>query len=312
MLQKTIDPERGTQMSTDLLGIDTAIEDSIPSQEVDTEVDDALENEEETDDNAKDDEGDDEGDEKQDSEKAGDDESDSETDENEPDKKETRYQKRTSQLQQNINDLTKQRYQLERENEEYRRASEDRKPDLPPQPDPNSYSYKTEEERVAAQRQYDYDMGQWNSKVESINEQHSKRDEVRIQKEQQHYFAKMEKEPSVFGKYNDAVKSLENLKMTPELHSALQHEDNSADLFCFLGSNPGIAKTVLSMPGYQQARELAKISLKLSSAVDRQKNKKSKAPKPAAKTPKGKGPAPKKDPGKMSAEEWAKSQGYMT
>lgn len=194
-------------------------------------------------------------------------------------KKKDRYQER-------IDHKTRENYELKARIAQLEEERDAKPPELPPQPDPANYRYRNEEERIQAQRQFDYDMGKWQSEVERINTEHANRGQVKIQNEQRQYFTKMSGEKSIYGEYDTALRNLSNYKMTPELHNALLHDSNNTDLFCFLGNNPKLADEVFKLRGYQQSYRLAEISYKLQAAKVRSKAKPSSAPAPTGK-PKG-------------------------
>lgn len=304
-------------MTVDLLDIDAAIDESFPTPENDTPEGDKPEEktEEGNEKDGKDKEGDKKG--EKDSQKPDKhDETDKEGDETgkKPDEKDTPSPKQKGdRVQKRFDEMTRDKYRLQRENEELRRQLDSREPDLPTKPDPHNYAFdpNIKGSYEMAKAKFERDMGKWEAKVEGIKEEHSNRTLRKVEAEQTRYYSKMANQKSVFGNFDSSKRVLHDI-LTPEMHDALIHESNATDLFCFFGSHPQIAEEVFSMSGYQQSREIARIAMKLRNAVEGKKPKTTKAPEPPAKAPKGGGGTPKKDPSKMTPEEWAKDQGYTT
>lgn len=231
----------------------------------------------------------------------------------EPPQKLSRAEMRAAQIQENIKNLTTEKYRLMQENEQLRLEQESRPPEFPPKPDPNKYTFdkNVQGDRERAIAQFNQDVGKWEAACESIKTAHENKGAQRIQSEQQRYFSKMAAEKSVYGDYGTAVQTLGSFKMTPELHEALAHDDNNTDLFCFLGNpkNRAVANEVFGLKGYSQARKLAEISVKLQAAKSRQQAKPSSAKTPVGKPKGGKGGAGGIDFDKMSDADYRKLMG---
>jgi hypothetical protein len=282
-------------MSTDLMDIDAAIEESLPTEsepEGDEPTDEGKQDES-GDDKGKKDEPDEgkegkEGKEGEKPDKPAEEGKEGEEPREKPDETEPEPPKKKNRYNERLEYVAAERARLRRENEELRQQLESKEPELPPQPDPQKYQFDPNipGQRDAAVARYNQDLGKWQADVERITEEHKNRDQTRVRREQEEYFHKMSAEKSIYGDFQTSVRRLAHLQITPELHDALKHEDNAADLFNFLGSRPDIAESVLSMRGYQQARKLAEIALKLRYAQERKKTKQTKAPEPPAKTPK--------------------------
>ena len=283
----------------DLMDIDTAIEKSFPTIDDEEIVEDEEKTTEE--DNSEDgdkSETEEEGDKK---EKKGDEEEEEEKDddseEEDGEKKEktppVKKAKKENKVQKRFDEMTRERYQLRKENEELRRRLESREPEIPEQPDPKKFEN---------QRDYDFAMGQWQAKVEGIKEKTAQREQIRVQNEAQQYQAKIQSNKSKYKDFDRALQNIAHIDITPELHDALYHSDDATQLLYFLGKNPSIAEDVLSMSSHQQSRKLAEISVKLK-AASKKKKVVSDAPKPPAKVKKGSGTSPAKNIDNMSFEE---------
>jgi hypothetical protein len=207
-------------------------------------------------------------------------------------------------VQKRIDELTREKYQLRRELDEVKKQIELKEPDLPPKPDPKDYTFepKNPESLKEAQRKFDFDTGKWQAKVDGIKENLEQRDAKRIELERSEYQSRIKTEKVKYPDFESAVNSISHIPMTPELHDALHIEDDATDLLYFLGKHPAIAEDVLSLPSHRQSRKLAEISIKLKLAQERKKVVVSKAPSPPAKVSGGGGG--KKDPSKMSAQEY--------
>jgi hypothetical protein len=283
----------------DLMDIDTAIEESFPTNEDEevVEKDDETTEEDDSKDGDKsetEEEGEKEAekeDEKEEEKK--DDDSEEEEDEKTEKKPPEKKARKENKVQKRFDEMTRERYQLRKENEELRRRLESREPEIPEQPDPKKFKN---------QRDYDFAMGQWQAKVEVIKHESEQREQTRIQNETQQYQAKIQSEKSKYEDFDRALQNIAHIDITPELHDALYHSDNATQLLYFLGKNPSIAEDVLSMSSHKQSRKLAEISIKLKNA-GKKKKVVSDAPKPPAKVKKGSGTSPAKNIDNMSFEE---------
>lgn len=285
-------------MDTDLLDIDTAIEESFSEPEPETDEKDVGKDEKDTVDAESEEKGESEKKSKDEPEKDGEGKKKDEEETGDDPAKEKPKPKRGDKR---IDQLLHERSKLRRENEELRSQIKTKGPELPMQPDPKDYK---------DQREYDFAMGGWQKEVESAKAESGKQKERQIAQEADRYQARIRTEKVKYSDFDTVVSDISDIPITPELHDALG-EEGSVDLLYFLGRNPAIAENVLSLKSHSQSRKLAEISMKVKSAAGKKKKVVSSAPKPPAKVGGG-GASAKKDPGKMSPEEWAKYAGYKT
>lgn len=283
----------------DLSTIDAAIEDSLTPIQEETETlesEEVPESEVEEESSEESDEG--EGDGEKDEKGETDDDSEGEEDESGEDgEKETgseekdtgesdpkKKKPRRNRYQERLDTLTRERYEAQARIEELEDQLFNKPPELPPQPNPTAFR---DQQGNVDQRALDFATGKWQAEVDRINQEFAQREQRKMLKERERYHQKISKEKSIYGDYQTALRNLDDLPMTPELHTALLHDENATDLFCFLGSNRRIAEDVLKLRGHQQSLKLAEISQKLQAAKNRPKLKKSSNPPPTGKPKKG-------------------------
>jgi len=300
--------------TTDILDIDTAIESSFPTTEepeIKTEEgktagdkdEKAGKNEEKTEreDDAKVEDAD------QDAKKE-----DDKTGET-PDKKAVKpEEKKPDRVGKRIDELLKQRYELRQELAELRKKVKSDEPEPPKKPDPKDYTFdpKNPDSVKEAQRKFDFDMGKYQAelksheeKIESRAKESDAEEKKRIAGEQAEYAERIEEGKKAYPDYDAAFKNIaDSFEMTEALHIALLESKDPAGILWFLGKNPLLAENILSMNTTRQAIKLAEIDVKLAYAKERKIKKVSNAPAPPAKVEGGGGG--KKDPSKMSAQEY--------
>jgi hypothetical protein len=121
-------------------------------------------------------------------------------------------------------------------------------------------------EKYTDQRQFDFDMGQYISQQKYLQERQQLTEQHRLQSEVNSYKGKILEGSKRYEDFDEKVGSLD-FQVTPELHAALQVEDNAADLLYYFGDHPEIAEEVLSLPSYQQAKQIAEICSKIRAKI---------------------------------------------
>lgn len=296
-------------MSTELLTeLDEAIESSQAQEEPSNdELDDAIAGDDDDEAKSKEDG------EKDDSDESGKEKKEGEDEVDDPDKKKNQPKKeKPSRLVSRIDELTREKYELRRELERYKKSEIEKEPELPPKPDPRDYKFDPEkpETKIEAQRLLDRDTGKWEAEVERIKgelerkkEDAKKAEEDRVASETFTRNNRIAEDSKRYKDYDPNLSKIAHLKMTEELHDALLEIPNPAGVMRFFNRNPIIAEKVLSLPSLKQSRQIALISYKLDAAEKKSPNV-SGAPNPGKKLPSG-GSGGGKDPSKMSAEEYS-------
>lgn len=186
-------------------------------------------------------------------------------------------------LQDRINQLTRDKYELRQKLAEIQAEEESEEPELPQAPAaPNPRHFSTQEAYNKAVRDYDFAMGQHQAQIRQINSQREQADVNRIETEKQTYQQKIAADKGKYKDFDVVIQSMAHVPLSEQLHNTLVMIDNPADLVYFLGKNPAIADGVLSLKGHAQTVKLAEISVKIKNA-SKPKNLVSEAPKPAGK-----------------------------
>jgi hypothetical protein len=280
----------------ELIDIDGAIDESFPAQNEET----TEENEEEGGEESKEKK---EGEEKKGSSEEGEENEEEEgEEETEGKKKPDAKKEKPNRAQKRIDTLTRRNYELQRRLEEIERQSEQAAEELPPQPNPSEFK---------TQREYDFAMGKWQAEVAAAEKIKETSKTAKINGEISQWNAKITRDMSKYEDLADSYEEFKQLPLTPALHEAMYHEKDAAHLVRFLGKNLDVAERILRLSPTQQAMKFGEICTKMRAAENRKTNVVSNAPKPGKKLSGG-GGASKKDPSKMSAEEWAVFRGYKT
>lgn len=298
-------------MSTELLDIDAAIESAFSATE---EQPAEAEKGESGADGKEDGEGGEEKPSKKDDgeESAEADEKEGDEKDGESPEKKTAPEKKQNRADKRIEQLLKERYQLRKELDETRSKIKPDEPQPPKKPDASDFKFdpKDPESLKEAQRKFDFAMGKYesdlkahNEKVESKKAEAEEKEQKRIDSEKAEYAARIEVGKKEYPDYDECFKNIaDSFEMTEALHNTLLESKDPAGLLRFLGKNPLVAEKVLSMGNTRQAIKLAEIDVKLQYAKKNSVKKASDAPAPPAKVA-GSGGG-KKDPSKMSAQEY--------
>lgn len=282
---------------SELMDIDEAIQDSIPTNDESDSEGEEPEDQPEGKEGGEKKEGEEEeekegieGYDDTEKEKAeGDEKTDSESEKTDTDEPPVKKPKK-NRYQERIDTMTREKYEREARIAELEDQLNNKSPELPPEPDPAKYTFdrNIQGDMERARDQYNQDLGKWKSEVERINKSYENRDKEKTDRERSAYFEKMSKETSVYGDFETANRTLANVKSTQQIHEALATDEHNTDLFCFLGNpkNSAILDRVLRAKGYQQSRILAEISFKLQYHKNAAQRQPSKAPPPTGK-PKG-------------------------
>ena len=118
-----------------------------------------------------------------------------------------------------------------------------------------------------------------------------------------------------FHDWDERMDDIRDVNVSPQISEAIMSSDNRAGVLYHLACNPSLAHQIASMPPVKAAIRIGQIDAQLSSkqtgdAVPKQKKQTSKAPPPI--NPVSPSGSVNKDPAKMSPDEWARSQGYLT
>jgi hypothetical protein len=206
--------------------------------------------------------------------------------------------------QKRVDKLTQKVYRLQGELEASRRNQQQQQQQQRKTGKPVRSDYDTDDEYFEDLADYKAEQ-----KFQAFNQQ-QKQENVRSEF-QQSVNSAIEKHPD----WHERMDDIRDVNVSPQISEAIMSSDNRADVLYHLACNPNIARQIASMSPVKAAIRIGQIDAQLSSKqtgehVTKQKKQTSKAPPPI--NPVAPSGSVNKDPAKMSPDEWAKSQGYLT
>ncbi|MBV6340454.1 hypothetical protein [Candidatus Magnetobacterium casense] len=209
-------------------------------------------------------------------------------------------------VQKRIDALTKEKYAEKKKNEELAKKLEELERRVVSSPEPSKVpsdrpvppaelEYDSSAEFKTARIKYEDDLAAWNE-----NQRNSQVREVARQKEVKENEAKFAVAAKrVADKYPDFYDAINEMPSTPEVSMAILSSELAPEIGYFIAKNPDFNAKLLSLDPISLGREIGKLEVKFGEAKARLI---SKAPAPIK--PIDGNDTVKKDPSKMTDEEW--------